>query len=111
MVKEKTISFKLKEKEELKDITSSPKESDYSDYSNYNNHDDLAYDELDIENIDDEFNKVIHKKKIIDEDLKDSIEEMKLEPIKFDNVDYDLKIKLPDIRIKKEKQENIWSNR
>ena len=103
--KDKRISFKLKEKEEIKeskqamDAVTADLESSY---------DELDYDELDIENIDDEFNKIIPKKKIINDNIKDSIEKIKLEPIKFENVGYSDDIELPDIRLKKKKQENIW---
>lgn len=61
----------------------------------------LDYDELDIEDIDDDFNKVIHKKKIIDETLIDSVEAMHIDDINIDNNKFDTNIELPEIKIKK----------
>lgn len=64
----------------------------------------LDYDELDIEDIDDEFDKVIPPKKLIDDSIKKSIDSIKIEPIsltKVDNVN-DSKIELPDIKLKKD---------
>lgn len=60
----------------------------------------LDYDELDIENIDDEFNKVIPKKRIIDDSIKSSIDSIKIEPISVSKVeDDDSNIELPNIKL------------
>lgn len=65
---------------------------------------DLDYDELDIEDIDDEFDKVIPQKKLIDDSIKKSIDSIKIEPILLTKVDTvnDSKIELPDIKLKKD---------
>ena len=56
------------------------------------------YDELDIENIGDEFNKVIPKKRIIDDSIKSSIDSIKIEPLSVSKVeDDDSNIELPNI--------------
>lgn len=102
--KENRASFKLKEKEEIKNDASVLKNDDITEQAEYN---ELAYDELDIENIDDEFNKIVPKKKIIDDSIKESIEQIRLDPLKFDNTIYETDIELPDIRLKKEKRENL----
>ena len=68
----------------------------------------LDYDELDVEDIDDDFNKVIHKKKLIDETLIDSVEAMHIDDINIDNNDIDTNIELPEIKIKKDMNEDIW---
>lgn len=64
----------------------------------------LDYDELDIEDIDDEFDKVIPQKKLIDDSIKKSIDSIKIEPISLTKVDTvnDSKIELPDIKLKKD---------
>lgn len=60
----------------------------------------LDYDELDIENIDDEFNKVIPKKRIIDDSIKSSIDSIKIEPLSVSKVeDDDSNIELPNIKL------------
>lgn len=68
----------------------------------------LDYDELDIEDIDDDFNKVIHKKKIIDETLIDSVESMHIDDINIEDNKIDTDIELPEIKIKKDMNEDIW---
>ena len=68
----------------------------------------LDYDELDIEDIDDDFNKVIHKKKIIDETLIDSVEAMHIDDINIEDNKIDTDIELPEIKIKKDMNEDIW---
>ena len=68
----------------------------------------LDYDELDIEDIDDDFNKVIHKKKIIDETLIDSVEAMHIDDINIEDNKIDTNIELPEIKIKKDMNEDIW---
>lgn len=63
--------------------------------------DELDYDELDIENIDDEFNKVIPKKRVIDDSIKSSIDSIKIEPISVSKVEDtdDSNIELPNIKL------------
>ena len=78
--------------EELVDDTSSP----------------LEYDELDIEDIDADFNKLIHKKKLIDDFIKDSVEALKVEKLEIKEENSDDKIELPDIKIKKDTNEDVW---
>jgi len=68
----------------------------------------LDYDELDIDDIDDDFNKVIHRKKIIDDTLIDSVEAMHIDDIDIDDNTIDTNIELPEIKIKKDMNEDIW---
>lgn len=68
----------------------------------------LDYDELDVEDIDDDFNKVIHKKKLIDDSIKDSVEAMKVDELDIKEEIIDDRIELPDIKIKKDINEDIW---
>lgn len=68
----------------------------------------LDYDELDIEDIDDDFNKVIHKKKIIDESIMNSVEAMHIEDVNIEKNTIDTNIELPEIKIKKDMNEDIW---
>ena len=68
----------------------------------------LDYDELDVEDIDDEFNKVIHKKKLIDNTIKDSVEAMKVDELDIKKKFDEDRIELPDIKIKKDTNEDIW---
>ena len=68
----------------------------------------LEYDELDIDDIDDDFNKIIHKRKLIDESILDSVEAMQVDDIKIDTDKFDADIELPEIKIKKDMNENIW---
>lgn len=68
----------------------------------------LDYDELDIEDIDDDFNKVIHKRKLIDESIMNSVEAMHVDDINIDNSQFDTNIELPEIKIKKDMNEDIW---
>ena len=68
----------------------------------------LDYDELDVEDIDDDFNKVIHKRKIIDESIMDSVEAMHIDDINIDDNKIDTNIELPEIKIKKDMNEDIW---
>ena len=68
----------------------------------------LDYDELDIDDIDDDFNKVIHKRKIIDESIMDSVEAMHIDDINIDDNKIDTNIELPEIKIKKDMNEDIW---
>ena len=68
----------------------------------------LDYDELDVEDIEDDFNKVIHKKKIIDSSIMDSVEAMHVDSININNDKIDTDIVLPEIRIKKDMNEDIW---
>ena len=74
----------------------------------FDNSKELDYDELDIEDIDDDFNKVIHKKKIIDETLIDSVEAMHIDDINIEDNKIDTDIELPEIKIKKDMNEDIW---
>lgn len=82
----------IEESKELVDDTSSP----------------LEYDELDIEDIDADFNKLIHKKKLIDDFIKDSVEALKVEKLEVKEENSDDKIELPDIKIKKDTNEDVW---
>ena len=68
----------------------------------------LGYDELDIEDIDDDFNKVIHKRKLIDESIMDSVEAMHSDDINIEDDKIDTDIELPEIKIKKDMNEDIW---
>ena len=68
----------------------------------------LDYDELDIDDIDEDFNKVIHKKKLIDDSLIDSVEAMRIDDIDIDDDIIDTNIELPEIKIKKDMNEDIW---
>lgn len=68
----------------------------------------LDYDELDVEDIDDDFNKVIHKKKLIDDSIKDSVEAMKVDELDIKEEITEDKIELPDIKIKKDTNEDVW---
>ena len=68
----------------------------------------LEYDELDIDDIDDDFNKIIHKRKLIDESILDSVEAMQVDDIKIDTDKFDADIELPEIKIKKDMNEDIW---
>ena len=68
----------------------------------------LDYDELDIEDIDDDFNKVIHKRKLIDESIMNSVEAMHIEDVNIDDNTIDTNIELPEIKIKKDMNEDIW---
>ena len=62
----------------------------------------LDYDELDVEDIDDDFNKVIHKKKLIDDSIKDSVEAMKVDELDIKEEITEDKIELPDTN------EDVW---
>lgn len=68
----------------------------------------LDYDELDIEDIDDDFNKVIHKRKLMDESIMDSVEAMHIDDINIEDDKIDTDIELPEIKIKKDMNEDIW---
>lgn len=68
----------------------------------------LDYDELDIEDIDDDFNRVIHKKKIIDTSIMESVEAMEVSDIEIDKEKKEEEITLPEIKIKKDVIDNIW---
>ena len=61
-----------------------------------------------IEDIEEDFNKVIHKKKLIKDDLKDSIEKMQIDSLNIKKEEETKKIELPEIKIKKETNEDIW---
>lgn len=74
----------------------------------FDNSKELDYDELDIEDIDDDFNKVIHKRKLIDESIMDSVEAMHIDDIDIDDNTIDTNIELPEIKIKKDMNEDIW---
>ena len=74
----------------------------------FDNSKELDYDELDIEDIDDDFNKVIHKRKLIDESIMDSVEAMYIDDIDIDDNTIDTNIELPEIKIKKDMNEDIW---
>lgn len=89
--------FKIKEKKEVNEVVVQDEGLE-----------ELDYDELNVEDIDDDFNKVIKKKKIMKDDFKNSIDSMKLDPIKFTKLGYSSNIELPDIKIKKEDPENVW---
>ena len=68
----------------------------------------LDYDELDIEDIDDDFNRVIHKKKLIDTSIMESVEAMEVSDIEIDKEKKEEEITLPEIKIKKDVIDNIW---
>lgn len=74
----------------------------------FDNSKELDYDELDIEDIDDDFNKVIHKRKLIDESIMNSVEAMHIDDIDIDDNTIDTNIELPEIKIKKDMNEDIW---
>ena len=74
----------------------------------FDNSKELDYDELDIEDIDDDFNKVIHKRKLIDESIMNSVEAMHIEDVNIDDNTIDTNIELPEIKIKKDMNEDIW---
>ena len=63
------------------------------------NKDTLDYDELDVEDIDADFNKVIPKKKIIDTSIKDSVEAMVVNGLNIKDEEYCDDIELPDIKV------------
>lgn len=70
----------------------------------------LDYDELDVEDIDLDFDKVISKKHFINDDLINDIKNIKVDSVHIDKIDDLESIELPDIKIKKEiKEEDIWS--
>ena len=68
----------------------------------------LDYDELDIDDIDEDFNKTIQKKKLMDNTLIDSVEAMHIDDIDIDDDIIDTNIELPEIKIKKDMNEDIW---
>ena len=68
----------------------------------------LDYDELDIDDIDEDFNKTIQKKKLMDNTLIDSVEAMHIDDINVDDDIIDTNIELPEIKIKKDMNEDIW---
>lgn len=68
----------------------------------------LDYDELDIEDIDDDFNRVIRKKKLIDTSIMESVEAMEVSDIEIDKEKKEEEITLPEIKIKKDVIDNIW---
>lgn len=78
------------------------KSDEYSDNS------ELDYDELDVPNIDADFNRVIHKKKIIDSSFMDSVDALHVTELDIKEKKKEEEIILPDIKIKKEKIDNIW---
>ena len=70
----------------------------------------LDYDELDVEDIDLDFDKVISKKHFINDDLINDIKNIKVDSVHIDKIDGLESIELPDIKIKKEiKDEDVWS--
>ena len=70
----------------------------------------LDYDELDVEDIDLDFDKVISKKHFINDDLINDIKNIKVDSVHIDKTDGLESIELPDIKIKKEiKDEDVWS--
>ena len=68
----------------------------------------LDYDELDIPDVDEDFNKVIHKKKLIDSSIKESVDALEIKDIDIKEEKKEEDIVLPEIKIKKDKIENIW---
>ena len=68
----------------------------------------LDYDELDIPDVDEDFNKVIHKKKLIDSSIKESVDALEIKDIDIKEKKKEEDIILPEIKIKKESIGNIW---
>lgn len=68
----------------------------------------LDYDELDIPDVDEDFNKVIHKKKLIDSSIKESVDALEIKDIDIKEEKKEEDIILPEIKIKKESIGNIW---
>ena len=61
-----------------------------------------------IEIIDDDFNKVIHKKKIIDSSIKESVDALEITDIDFKEDKKEEEIVLPEIKIKKDNLSDVW---
>ncbi len=63
-----------------------------------------------LNDIDHEFEQIIPKKEVIDDSLMESVESLKIEPIKIEpNDTVDTNINLPEIKIEKSlKNEDIW---
>ena len=68
----------------------------------------LDYDELDVPDIEEDFNKVIHKKKLIDSSIKESVDALEITDVDIKDEKKEEDIVLPEIKIKKDKIENIW---
>lgn len=68
----------------------------------------LDYDELDIPDVDEDFNKVIHKKKLIDSSIKESVDALEIKDIDIKEEKKEEDIILPEIKIKKDSIGNIW---
>lgn len=69
----------------------------------------LDYDELDVEDIDSDFNKIISKKHIINDELINDIKNIKVDSAHINKIDDNTNIELPDIKIKKDiNDEDIW---
>lgn len=102
----KEYYFELDEKK-LDDVDNL--EKDTHDKSNGEEKIALDYDELDIEDIDDDFNKIISKKHIINDELINDIKNIKVNPVHISKIDNYTDIELPDIKIKKDiSDEDIW---
>lgn len=113
-IDDENIDSKSKKEEEIYVDNENKAEENKPIYNNideemtYDTSDVLDYDELDIEDIEEDFNKVIHKKKLIKDDLKDSIEKMQIDSLNIKKEEETKKIELPEIKIKKETNEDIW---
>lgn len=68
----------------------------------------LDYDELDVPDIEEDFNKVIHKKKLIDSSIMESVDALEITDVDIKDEKKEEDIVLPEIKIKKDKIENIW---
>lgn len=113
-IDDENIDSKSKKEEEIYIDNENKEEENKPIYNNIDEEmtcdtsDVLDYDELDIEDIEEDFNKVIHKKKLIKDDLKDSIEKMQIDSLNIKKEEETKKIELPEIKIKKETNEDIW---
>ena len=113
-IDDENIDSKSKKEEEIYVDNENKAEENKPIYNNideemtYDTSDVLDYDELYIEDIEEDFNKVIHKKKLIKDDLKDSIEKMQIDSLNIKKEEETKKIELPEIKIKKETNEDIW---
>lgn len=99
-------------KEEISEEDLIEEDSIKEDLIDDNNNEDrvaLDYDELDVEDIDSDFNKIISKKHIINDELINDIKNIKVDSVHINKIDDNTNIELPDIKIKKDiNDEDIW---
>ena len=92
----------------IEDVGVSSENDEEKTFDNQKDDMELSYDELDVPDVDDDFNKIIHKKSIIDTSIKDIIDSLEITDVNVKEEKKEEEIVLPEIKLKKDTLDNIW---